>query len=281
MSKRKLNASILRALMTLAVAVLLLAVPSMALAQDSVAGAATAAEDLLEATATEEEEDAEPRWLTSIGFGGSLTSGNSDTLGLNLSVGSEKKTEKNEFALGLSGSYGETDSETSTEIANLFFNYKRMFDKSYIFSNTSLFHDKIALIAYRFTTAVGYGRNVIDSGRTTLGLEGGVAYIHEDYEDDPTGDMPTLDADDKFSLRLANNFEYRFSPTAKIWQTAEYMPEFDDFDSYLVNAAIGVEAAMTTTLSLRFSIEDRYNSRPPYDSKRNDLISVIALAINL
>ena len=142
---------------------------------------------LLAATAAEEEEDAAPRWLTSIGFGGSLTSGNSDTLGLNLSIGSEKMTEKNEFALGLSGSYGETDSETSTEIANLFFNYKRIFDKSYIFSNTSLFHDKIALISYRFTTSLGYGRNVIDNDRTKLGLEAGVAYIHEDYEDDPTG----------------------------------------------------------------------------------------------
>ena len=279
MSIQNLNASTLTRLICFAFAALLIALPAMA--QDATGDAAAEADDLLGTIETEEDEDAPPRWLTTVAFGGSLTSGNSDTLGLNLSVGSEKKSEKNEFALGLSGSYGETDSETSTEIANLFFNYKRMFDKSYIFSNTSLFHDKIALIAYRFTTAVGYGRNVIDSERTTLGLEGGVAYIHEDYEDDPTGAMPTLDADDKFSLRLGNNFEYRFSPTAKLWQTAEYMPEFDDFDSYLVNAAIGVEAAMTTTLSLRFSIEDRYNSRPPYDSKRNDLISVIALAINL
>lgn len=281
MNKLKLNASMMRTLMTLAVAVLLLAVPSMALAQDSVAGAATAADDLLASTATEDAEAAEPRWLTSIAFGGSLTSGNSDTLGLNLAVGSEKKTEKNEFVLGAVGSYGETEGTTSTESGSLFFNYKRMFGSSYLFSNSGLYHDKIALISYRFTTSLGVGRYVIDNDRTKLGLEGGLAYIHEDYEDDPTGATPTLDAQDTFALRFAETFEHKLSETAKVWQSLEYLPEASDFGNFLLNATAGVEAALSSKMSLRFSVENRYNAEPPYESKKNDLVTVAALAIRL
>ncbi len=266
-------------LMSLAFAVLLIAMPSQAQAQDPVAGAAAAADDLLETVATEEDENAEPRWDTSIGFGGSLTTGNSDTLGLNLAVDSEKLTERNEYRLGIMGSYGETDGLTSTELANLYFNYKRMFGSSYIYSDNSLFHDKIAMIAYRFTAGVGYGRYVIDNDRTRLGLEGGVAYIHTDYEDDPAGVWVTPDAEDTFALRLAQTFEYKLSETSKIWQTIEYLPDFSDFDNYLLNGTIGIEAALNSTLSLRLGLENRYNSRPPYDTKRNDLITVAALAV--
>lgn len=269
-------------LFSLAFAILLLALPGMAQAQDSVGGASTAADDLLGTIATDEDENAEPHWLSSIAFGGSLTSGNSDTLGLNLAIGSEKKSERHEFVLGAVGSYGETDSETSTETGSLFFNYKRMLGSSYVFSDNELFHDKIALIQYRFTTALGWGHYVVDNDLTKLGLEVGAAYIREDFEDPAEEDVvDQLDVDDRFTLRLAETFEHQLSETAKIWQSLEYLPEFSDFDNYLLNATAGIEAVINSTLSLRFSIENRYNSQPPYGSKRNDLVSVVAVAIRL
>lgn len=271
----------LKLLSTLALAALLLAVPSPALAQDSVDDAASAADDLLGNMEDDEDGDAPPRWKSSIAFGGSLTSGNSDTMGLNLAAGSEKKTEKNEFVLGAVATYGETDDETSTEKGSLFFNYKRMFGSSYVYSDTELFHDKIALIKYRFTTSAGYGRYVIDNEKTKLGVELGLAYIHEDFEDQPEDEEPAeeLDADDTFALRVSQNFEHQLSATAKIWQSLEYLSEFSDFDNYLLNATAGIEAALNHKLSLRFSIEDRYNSRPPYGSEKNDLLTVAAVAM--
>jgi len=279
MTISRVNTTMMTGLFSLVLAFLLIAVP--AAAQDSVGGAASAADDLLGTIETEEDENALPRWLTTVAFGGSLTSGNSDTLGLNLAIGSEKKSETHEFVLGAVGTYGETDSETSTETGSLFFNYKRLFGSSYVYSDSELFRDKIALISYRFTTSVGYGRYVIDNDTTRLGLEGGVAYIHEDYEDDPTGMLMTPDAEDAFTLRVAETFEHKLSETAKIWQSLEYLPEFKDFDNYLLNATAGIEAAINSTLSLRFSIENRYNSMPPYNTKKNDLITVAAVAIRL
>jgi|GEM_PF-608657 len=266
---------------TLALAALLLAVPALAAAQDSVDDAASAADDLLGGLEDEEGEDIPPHWKSTIAFGGSLTSGNSDTLGLNLAVGSEKIGEKNEFVLGAVATYGETDDETSTEKGSLFFNYKRMFGSSYLYSDTELFHDKIALIKYRFTTAAGYGRYVIDNDRTKLGVELGVAYIHEDFEDPPEDEdiVEELDSEDTFALRVSQTFEHQLSERAKIWQSLEYLPEFSDFDNYLLNATVGIEAALNHKLSLRFAVEDRYNSQPPYGSKKNDLLSVAAVAV--
>ncbi len=276
MSILNLNATTLTRLICFVIAVLLITIPVTA--QD----AGAEATDLLDTIETEEEEGAAPRWLTSIAFGGSLTSGNSDTLGLNLAIGSEKKTDDHEFALGLTGSYGETDGDVSTETGSLFFNYKKMFGSSYIFSDNELFHDKIALIEYRFTAAIGYGHYVIDNDQTKLGLEAGVAYIRESYENPPDEEViEELDADDRFTLRVAQTFEHKLSEKAKIWQSLEYLPEFNDFDNFLLNATAGVEAALNSTLSLRFSVGNRYNANPPYDTKKNDLVSVVAVAIRL
>jgi hypothetical protein len=41
----------------------------------------------------------------------------------------------------------------------------------------------------------------------------------------------------------------------------------------------GIETALNHKLSLRFSIEDRYDSQPPYGSDRNDLLTVAAVAM--
>jgi len=278
--RTNLNIANLKTLSILALAAtVLLALPAAAWAQDATGSAAGAADDLLGTMETETDENAPPRWMTSIAFGGSMTSGNSDTLGLNLAAGSEKKTEDHEFVFGAVATYGEADDETTTEKGSLFFNYKRMFGSSYVYSDTELFRDKIALIKYRFTTSVGYGRYVIDNDNTKLGLEGGVAYIHEDYEDHHSDTWETPDAEGTFALRVAETFEHKLSETAKVWQSLEYMPEFSDFDNYLLNATIGVEAALNSTLSLRFSLEDRYNSQPPYDTDRNDVLTVAAVAL--
>jgi putative salt-induced outer membrane protein YdiY len=263
----------------LALAVMVLALPAAVVAQDATEGAAGAADDLLGTIAGETDENAPPRWLSSIAFGGSLTSGNSDTLGLNLALGSERKTETHELVLGAVATYGEADDETTTEKGSLFFNYKRLFGSSYAYSDTELFRDKIALIDYRFNTSLGYGRYVIDNDDTRLGLEGGVAYIRESYGDPPDSDVEEdRDTDDRVALRVAQTFEHKLSGTARVWQSLEYLPEFSDFDNYLLNATVGVEAALNSTLSLRVSVEDRYNSQPPYDSDRNDLLTVAAVA---
>jgi putative salt-induced outer membrane protein YdiY len=48
-----------------------------------------------------------------------------------------------------------------------------------------------------------------------------------------------------------------------------------------MNAEAGIEAAINTSLSLRFVVQDRYDSQVPADRKENDLAVISSLVYKL
>lgn len=87
--------------------------------------------------------------------------------------------------------------------------------------------------------------------------------------------------DNFLALRGAERFEWAFSSTAKLYEAVEYFLSMKDTDKSLINAEAGVEAALTTRLSLVFSVQDRFDSQPAEDRKNNDLFVVTALKASL
>ena len=55
------------------------------------------------------------------------------------------------------------------------------------------------------------------------------------------------------------------------------MPRIDDWEQYLLDAEVGIEAAINSHMSLRFVLQDLYNSRPASGSERNDLMVIGAV----
>ena len=47
---------------------------------------------------------------------------------------------------------------------------------------------------------------------------------------------------------------------------------------YFVNAKVGIESGVISDLSLRFTVEDRYDRQPAEDKESNDLLTTTALA---
>jgi putative salt-induced outer membrane protein YdiY len=66
-----------------------------------------------------------------------------------------------------------------------------------------------------------------------------------------------------------------------MWESAEYLPAFDDFQRFLLNAELGTEAAMNTRLSLRIVLQDKYNSDPAPGKKANDVTLIGGLTYKL
>jgi putative salt-induced outer membrane protein YdiY len=58
----------------------------------------------------------------------------------------------------------------------------------------------------------------------------------------------------------------------------EWLPQVDDFSNYKLNTEVGVEAALTTAMSLRVVGQDRYVSQPPPGLKHNDILLTSQLA---
>ena len=217
------------------------------------------------------------KWDSTVAAGLNMTSGNTDTTGFNAGVSAERSGEVNEIRLGLQGNYGESTvndiDETTTQNAKALAVYKRKYEEFFLYSDNSLFHDKIANIDSRLILGLGGGRRLIESDTMKLDLELGLAYIYEDMVD--------MDSDDYVAAKIAARYEYDLSDSSKLWLAAEYMPNVEDLDDYLANGEAGIEAAINETLSLRVVVQDRYDSTVPETLEHNDLSVVSSLVYTL
>jgi len=229
----------------------------------------------------EDKEEAPPGWETTLALGMNLARGNSDILSANVHLDRFKETDVHEFRFGAFTQYNETDGKTSTQNAKTFAIYKRKFNRAFAYTDNSLFHDKIGDIKYRLILGAGGGYYVVMRETKKLGLEAGLSYIREKIYDvlvEGGSDAQDSDLTDNIpAIRLAERYDHTLSETAKLWQSLEYLPDAGNFGNYLLHAEAGVEAALNTRLNLRFVVQDRYDSEPPTDLKKNDVAVMTAL----
>ena len=204
-----------------------------------------------------------PKWNSSAAAGLTLTSGNSDTLLMTASVSTEKKWEQNELSFGADGAYGEQDGDRNIANAHGFGQYNRLFsERVFGLLRVDALHDDIADVQYRVTLSSGVGYYFIKNTNTFLRGEVGPGVVFEKQG----GETDTY-----MTVRAAERFEHQLSKTAKIWQSAEILPDVSDWNKYVVNAEIGIEVAVNTKWSLRVYLQDTYDNQPAPDREPNDL----------
>lgn len=211
-----------------------------------------------------------------IGF--TLTDGNSDTMLLNGSIVSfGDKEGLGSYRAGVEGNYGESKvegkNETTIENVRGYGNVKKTLSpRTFISLDASALYDDIAKVDYRVIVSPGAGVYLVKNDRLTLSVEAGPAYIAEKLDGV---------SEDYLALRLGERLDFTISPTAKLWQAAEYLPKVEDFDKYLFNAEIGAEAAINSRLKLRVVFQDKYNNTPAAGKDRNDIALISGLSVAL
>jgi putative salt-induced outer membrane protein YdiY len=216
-------------------------------------------------------------WKSSIALGVTIARGNTDTTLASISAGTEKKWPNNGLAFGADGLYGETKNPgqqnftESAEVLHGFGQWNRSItDGLYGYMRIDGFHDGIADIKYRITLAPGLGYYFISNKVADLSAEIGPGYIYEQLGGDT----------ERFAtLRMAEKFHYNISAHAKAWETLEFLPQVDNFNNYIVNAEIGIEAALnkSSNLSLRSVLDDTYVNVPAAARLKNDLKLITSL----
>jgi putative salt-induced outer membrane protein YdiY len=209
-------------------------------------------------------------WESSVSAGLTLTQGNSDTVLINLGLVTKRKTPTDEYVFGAEGAYGENNSVKNTELFHIFGQYNHLFNERFFdYARADVLHDGIADLHYRVTLSPGVGYYFIKEKNTTLAGEFG-----------PGVEFQSLGVKrDAFAtVRFAERFEHKFASGARFWQTLEYIPQVDDWNNYLVNAEIGLEAAISKNLSLKTSLSDSFVNKPAAGRKNNDLKLVAGVA---
>jgi len=218
------------------------------------------------------------KWESSVSAGATLTRGNSETFLGTIAAATGKKWDQNEVAMGADMAYGTTknqttgNNDTTAETVHGFAQYNRLFnERLYGYGRVEGLHDGVADIDYRLSLSAGAGYYFIKNKATLLSAEVGPGFIAE-----------RLGGHDKSfaTLRLGEKFNQTLSDRARLWETAEILPQVDDFKNYIVNFEIGVEADLNSSqkLSLRVYLDDTYNNVPAPGRKKNDLKLVAAVA---
>jgi putative salt-induced outer membrane protein YdiY len=202
-------------------------------------------------------------WLSSLTLGFTMTRGNSDTLLVSAKFRTERKLADNEWLLGANGAYGEDHSVKNYETLHGFGQFNHFFtSRLYAFGRLDGLHDGIKDIKYRATVSPGLGYYLMKQTNATYAVEAGPSFVSERQGED----------DQNYAaFRLAERFEYKLNSRARIWHSAELIPQMDQPDNFIINADIGVESPLARDLSLQVYVQDNYVNQPTPTYKHNDV----------
>ena len=208
-------------------------------------------------------------WKRSAELGINTARGNSDILRYNAALSGSKETEKNYYFLKAAGRYGESDGEPDAESATGDAKYqRRLSERMYAAVDGNARHDQLADLSYRARGSLSLGRHFIWTERTVLSAEIGPGYVAEKKGGAKEGFMAS---------RAAQYLEFLITDRLQIWQSAEFVQNLEDSTVYFINAEVGLETVLVANLSLKFTVEDRYDSAPAEDKEGNDLLTTTAL----
>ena len=75
---------------------------------------------------------------------------------------------------------------------------------------------------------------------------------------------------DFVALRLAYHVDKKLSDTVYVFHNLEYLPAFEDFGDYLVNADAGIQADLTKSFFSQVKVEWEYDATPAPGRDQND-----------
>jgi putative salt-induced outer membrane protein YdiY len=201
-------------------------------------------------------------WEHTVSAGVSLTRGNSQTSLFNADFLAVKKTPVNEYMFGIGGAYGDNNSKDTVNNYKAFGQWNHLFnERLYGYLRGEGVRDVISDLNYRFTVGPGVGYYFIKEKMTTLAGEAGIAFTARELGHK---------SDTYATLRIAERFEHKFSDHARVWQSAEFLPQIDQFDNFVFNFELGAEAALNKSLNLQAKFVDSYQNRPALGRLKND-----------
>lgn len=213
-----------------------------------------------------------PAWKGAVTVGATRVRGNTESDAVSVGVEASRRGEDDRISLA-AGHHSASEEASGTTASNWF--AKAQYDyyvteKLYLYGNVRYDRDRIANLDLRLTPGLGLGYQWIERADLNIRTEAGLAYVYERYND------PDETRSD-ISGRLAYHLDKTFNSHVKGFHNLEYIPSFEDLGVYLINADVGVRAAMTARLSLEVKVQLVYNSEPAADREKEDLRYILGV----
>ncbi|HEX6085040.1 MAG TPA: DUF481 domain-containing protein [Thermoanaerobaculia bacterium] len=212
-------------------------------------------------------------WASSIGAGLAMTSGNSDTLNVNLSANTtwDPKTDrlfKADAIYLLGESNGEKQVDKSTANARYEQNFQT---RTFWFGEVQYLRDPFREINYLVSPLAGAGIHVIDTDVRKLTFDGALGAVIEDND--------TFGRDTSGAVKAGQSFEWAVSPVSKVTQKLSGLWKADDFSDALLHFDAGLATTVAARLELKVSYVYDYKTEAPPDVEKGDSALFAALLV--
>nr|WP_306469660.1 DUF481 domain-containing protein [Oscillatoria laete-virens] len=212
-------------------------------------------------------------WKYNVGLGYTYRTGNDDSQEGNLLADAIRETDKDKLHLGATGLLGTDNQGQQVSKATGRSQYNHDIDQRFywlVLGNGE--YDSAQRLDYRVFAGPGLGWHAIREEKTRLNFESG-----------PTLEFQKFSSQSETSSikgRLAQNFEYRFNDTARVFQGTEVLGDPTNDNDFLLNARAGVETGVTKNISVRLTLQNQYNSLPLPGTQSNDFSAITSLIFN-
>lgn len=212
------------------------------------------------------------RWDGSVSAGFDTTKANNDT---SLSASFDARRRAEDFLLNFSGSvYSRSQDGVDDSLrADLSTVYRRLLDDRWYWAalGTLERNDELG-IDLRTLGGAGYGRFLVQTGRTLWSVTGGVAVVNEQLAGDE-------DAQTSVEGLLSTDYEFFTYDTPKTTLTTSLtlFPSITESGRVRGNLDFALRRELIEDLFVEISVYDSYDSEPPEDGEKNDYGIVTSL----
>lgn len=211
---------------------------------------------------------AQDGWSGEGSFSAGYTTGNTETRDLGLAVALDRKAGLWTFGTEATADYGETD---EIETKNRWFLAgevdRQLGDALFGFGRTSYESDEFSGFESRFFIGGGLGYQVFDGEATQWSIRGGPGLKIDEIRATDTEEAST---EESFSAIAASEFSHQFNDAVGFSNNTDVL--YASESTQFTNVA-ALTAALTNTLSARFSVEVRHDTNPPEGFEATDTVT--------
>lgn len=230
--------------------------------------------------AQDDAEPVDPNWTGQVSVGWSSSRGNSQTDNWTAGASAERRGENDRISAGADYARSSQKDTTTGEKSTtenwwrLLGQYDYFFQpKWFAFGNGRYETDKIALLDNRLIVGAGAGYQWVETDRSNVALEGGVAYKHESYS-------TPADGGDDATLLLGYRVGTKIVETVEFLHDLSYFPVVDDFSDYYVTANLEFRGNFTENMFSNFKVIYSRDATPATGRKNSDIKYILGIGWN-
>lgn len=202
-------------------------------------------------------------WDSSVDFGLTLTRGNANTALFTSTLNLAKTVDKDQYLAGLGYTFGDNDGTSTNDELTGFLNWNReVSEDTYYGFRLEGRRDTIANVDYRVQATALYGYHFIKNDKTEFSIETGPGYTVQSLDGDK---------DSYAHFYLGQRASHWITENARVFQSLAGYLSLNEVERFNVIFVTGVEALMNESLSLKVTLENKYESLPAAGAEKNDL----------